>query len=188
MTDKVKETNEELKLIQEKLRSVLSDTNLNNIDPNSDFDGLVDGYYLSELQEANVKFSQSSGKLQVVLKFKTIEEGKSLKVDEDGNTSLINCGCKNRLVWKYFSVETPENVRKFAKEMLKFEDDNMEPILSTEYFTTPELLYDALDVLVGMRIYIQISTTTNDKNETSSWTNIISWKRAASLELITEDK
>lgn len=170
-----------LKEIQEKLQSILNDTDLNNIDPNSDYEELSDGYYLSELTSAKIDFSKA-GKLQVVLQFKITEQGQTLKVDDTGIANFVQCGGKGRTLFKYYNIETPENVRKFAKDMLKFEDENGNSILTTEYFTTPELMYDALDVLVGLRLYLQSSTSKNDKGS-STWINLISWKRAASLEL-----
>ena len=68
--------------------------------------------------------------------------------------------------------------------MLKFEGETAgEPLLGKEYFTNSALIEDALDILVGMRIYCQSSTTVNDDDTTSVWKNLISWKRAAALNL-----
>ena len=68
--------------------------------------------------------------------------------------------------------------------MLKFEGDTAgESLLPKEAFLSSETIEDALDILIGKRIYIQVSTTVNDDDSKSTWNNLISWKRAAALEL-----
>lgn len=163
------------------LDSVLSNTDLADVTAESTgFNELPDGYYLSELEKAELKESKSSHQPMVALQFKVVEDGKA--VDADSFVSIPKT--KNRKIFMYYVLKDEASVKRFVTDMLKFEGDKKgEPILGKEYFTNSQLLTDALDVLVGMRIYVQSSTTTNDDDTTSVWKNLISWKRAEALEL-----
>jgi hypothetical protein len=66
--------------------------------------------------------------------------------------------------------------------MLKFEDENGDPLIPKEAFMMSEMLEEAVDALVGSRVYVQVSTTIKNE-ESSTWKNLISWKRAAKLDL-----
>ena len=68
--------------------------------------------------------------------------------------------------------------------MLKFEGEvEGEPLLPKEAFLNSETLEDALDCLIGCGIYVNVSTSEKDDGTKSTWTNLISWKRADALEL-----
>jgi hypothetical protein len=92
---------------------------------------------------------------------------------------------KNRKIFKYYPLVNEKNVNSFVSDMLKFEGETAgESILPKEAFTSGEVLEDALDVLTGSRIYIQVSTTVKKSTgEASKWNNLVSWKRAESLGL-----
>ena len=68
--------------------------------------------------------------------------------------------------------------------MVKFEDENGQPLLDIQCFTSSDLLMDALDILQSIKpqLYIQLSTTVKDE-KVSTWKNLISWARAEALEL-----
>lgn len=169
------------------LNSLLSSIDLTDISANSsDFDTVPDGYYLSEVEEAKLTTSKSSGQLMVAFRFKISENGYELSVDDSGNTTFKEIsGTNNRKLFVYYSLKDSSSVKRFVKDMLKFEgDEEGQPILDKEYFTTYEVLNDALNILIGMRIYIQVSTTINKNDNTkSTWQNLISWERAKALEL-----
>ena len=58
-------------------------------------------------------------------------------------------------------------------------------LMPKEAFMATETLEDSLDAITGMRIYLHV--TESEKNgEKSTWTNLISWKRAYALELEVE--
>lgn len=164
------------------LDGVLSNTNLDDVTAESNnFAELPDGYYLSEVEKAELKESKSSGQPMVAFQLKIVEEG--LAVDKDGNFTDLK-GTKNRKIFLYYVLKDETAVRRFVTDMLKFEGETEgEPILGKDYFTSSELLVDALDILIGLRIYVQSSTTENKDGSTSVWKNLISWKRAKALEL-----
>ena len=73
--------------------------------------------------------------------------------------------------------------------MLKFEGETPDtPLLEKEYFTTKELLGQALDYLSSAQpqIFVQVTKSTNKQGQTTNWNNLITWKRARQLELVAE--
>lgn len=164
------------------LNNVLGNADLSDVTADSNnFSELPDGYYLSEVVKAELTESKSSHQPMVAFQFKVVEDGRG--VDDKGEYINLN-KTKGRTIFMYYVLKDETSVRRFATDMLKFEGDKPgEPLLAKECFTTSELLVDALEILVGMRVYIQSSTTVNDDNSTSVWKNMISWKRAKALEL-----
>ena len=163
------------------------DNLLNNIDlsdvsaDGTGFQDLPEGYYLSEVENAELKESKSSHQPMVAFQFKVIEDG--VTVNDNGEFEPVKKS-KNRKVFIYYVLKDDTSIRRFVQDMLKFEGEKEnEPILTKEYFTNSELLNDALDILKGMRIYIQFSTNIKDDDTVSTWKNLISWKRAKALEL-----
>ena len=143
------------------------------------YEDLTPGYYLAEVEKAELTTSKSSGNLMVMVRFKVVEDGVTFD-DETGNA--IKLKEKNKVVFKYFTLKDEASIKRMASDMLKFEDDNGVPLLPKEAFTTSETLEDSLEVIEGMRVYLHITETEKD-GEKSTWTNLISWKRAIALEL-----
>lgn len=174
--------NKDMKALFNSLDAILNNTDLADVTAESNnFTELPDGYYLCEVEKAELKESKTSHQPMVAFQLKIVEDG--LGVNEDGNFYNLK-KTSNKKVFLYYVLKDENSVRRFVTDMLKFEGDvENEPILGKEYFTNSEVLVDALDILVGMRIYIQSSTNKNDDNSTSNWKNLISWKRARMLEL-----
>lgn len=168
------------------VNALLGSINLDDVTAESTISNeLPEGYYLSELKSAKLTESKSSHLPMVALQFTTVDDGKTLVVDEAGNAELNNLPkTTNKSIRIYYVLKDEKAVKRFVADMLKFEGETAgEPILGKEYFTNAELLEDALEVLEGMRVYIQISVTNNDDGTKSTWQNLISWKRAKALEL-----
>lgn len=167
------------------LNNLLTQTDLTDVTADgANFSELPDGYYLSEVESAELKESKSSHQPMVAFQFKVVEDGMS--VNDNGDFEPIKKS-KNRKIFMYYVLKDDNSIRRFVQDMLKFEGEKPgEPILTKEYFTNSELLNDALEILVGMRIYIQSSTTTNDDDSTSVWKNLITWKRAKAIGLLEE--
>ena len=167
----------------DQIDEILGKINLEDIDADSNdrYEDLPEGYYLCEVEEATLAESQSSHQPMVSFQFKVTENGYTL--NEEG-TSLIEIDkTKNRKIFAYYVLKDERSVKRFISDMLKFEGEvEGEPLLDKEYFTNSELINDALDVLKGSRIYVQVSLTEYN-GKASSWKNLISWKRAKSLEL-----
>lgn len=179
------ENKEELEKVLGTLDGLLQQTNLEDVTSESaGFEELPDGYYLCEVEKANLTTSKSSGQPMVAFQFKVNDDGYNAELNgEEVNITRI-AKTKNRKVFIYYTLKDETSVKRFVTDMLKFEGENVgESLLGKEYFTNSQLLEDALDVLIGMKIYIKINTNEKDDGSTSTWRNLISWKRAAALEL-----
>lgn len=173
---------EDIKNVLNSLNNILAEVDLTDVSADSsNFQELPDGYYLSELEKAELKESKSSHQPMVALQFKVVEDG--IGIDADGKFFDLK-KTKNRKIFMYYVLKDANAVIRFASDMLKFEGEEAGvPLLEKECFTNSELLVDALDILVGQRIYVNSSTTVNDDGSSSNWKNLISWKRVAALEL-----
>lgn len=173
--------------IHSTLNSILGQADLSDVTAESTgFSDLPDGYYLCEVEEAKLTESKSSHQPMVAITLKVSEDGIDASVDDNGNVSSEAIPkTKNRKIFKYYVLKDETSVRRFVTDMLKFEGDVAgESLLPKEAFTTSETIEDALDILTGYRLYIQVSTTVKeDDNSKSVWYNFITWKRAAMLEL-----
>ena len=177
---------EEVKNLLETLDELLSSTNLDDVTADgTGFKELPDGYYLAEVTKAELTESKTSHMPMVAFKFKTVENGFGVKSDEESVGELFELSnTENKNINMYYVLKDEASIKRFVQDMLKFEGEKEgEPLLSKEYFLTSEVLEEALSVLEGSRIYIQISTTINKDDTSSTWRNLISWKRARALEL-----
>lgn len=168
------------------LNAILNNSDLSDVSAEStSFQELPDGYYLCEVETSELTESKSSHQPMVKFQFKVVEDGVDAVFDDKQNVTLTTLNkTKNRKIFKYYVLKDETSVRRFVADMLKFEGSTEgEPILPKEAFTTAETIVDALDVLKGLRIYLQISTTVNDDDTKSTWQSLISWKRAKALEL-----
>lgn len=163
------------------VNELLSKADLNNVtSEGAGFAELPDGYYLCEVKSTELTESKTSGLPMAVFSFQVIENGVS--PNTNGSFTEIK-GSKNRWLRKYYTFKDERSVQSFASDMLKFEGDTEgEPLLSKEYFTTAEVMEEALQLLIGLRIYVQLSTTEKETGKTQ-WANLVSWKRAATFEL-----
>lgn len=179
-------TTEEIKALHAQLDQLLNNTDLTDVSAESTgFQELPDGYYNCEVEKAELKISKSSGLPMAAFQFKVVEDGYMAELDDKQNVSLTPLNkTKNRKIFINYVLKNDTWVRRFVTDMLKFEgEEEGEPFLPKEAFTTSETIEDALAALTGKRIYIQVSTSVNDDDSKSTWNNLISWKRAAALEL-----
>lgn len=179
-------TNEEIKKLHEQLDALLGNTDLTDVSAEGPgFSELPDGYYNCEVESAELKMSKSSGQPMASFKFKVTENGYSVQIDDKQVVHLKEIGkTKGRVFFIHYVLKNDTWVKRFVTDMLKFEGSTPgESLLPKEAFIASETIEDALDLLIGKRIYVQVSTTTNDDDTESTWKNLISWKRAAALEL-----
>lgn len=175
----------DMKELFSRLDDILSDVDLSDITQDSaGFEALPDGYYLCEVENTELKESKSSHNPMVAFTFKICENGIVPTVNDNGNNEFIQLSkTKNRKIFMYFVLKDERSIKRFASDMLKFEDSYGDPILPKEAFMSSDTILDALDCLVGMRLYINVSTSENDDGTKSQWNNLISWKRANIMEL-----
>lgn len=176
---------ENVKNILNTLDELLSSTNLDDVTAEgSGFKELPDGYFLSEVVKAELTESKSSKQPMVKIQFRTVENGYGLKGSDTDATLQELPKTAHQNIFINYVLRDEASLKRFVTDMLKFEgEEEGEPLLNKEYFLSSDLLEDALDVLEGARIYIQISTTLNKDDVESTWRNPISWKRAKALEL-----
>ena len=178
--------NNEMKTLFSQLDELLKDVDLTDVTAEgSGFPDLPDGYYNGEVEKAELKVSKSSNNLMASFQFKITEDGYAVEIDDKGNVNLVQIKkTKGRKIYIHYVLKNDTWVKRFVTDMLKFEGDvEGESFLPKEAFMSSETIEDALDLLTGKRIYIQVSTTTNDDESKSTWNNLISWKRAKALEL-----
>lgn len=175
-------TERDLTKVFDTLDSILGQTDLTDVTAESNnFAELPDGYYLVEVEKAELKESKSSKQPMVAFQMNVIEDG--IGIENDGSFCDLK-KTKGRKIFMYYVLKDDSSVRRFVTDMLKFEGEEKDkPILEKDYFINSQTLIDALDILVGMRIYCQSSTTVNKDDTTSNWKNLISWKRARMLAL-----
>lgn len=167
------------------INDILSKANLDKVtaEGTGDFPELPDGYFLSELVDIELQYSKKSGNPQVKATFKTVENGYSQ--NEDGELVELQ-KTKNRTIFKYYplSTEDQSKVQRYVSDMQKFQESTSDdtPALPKEAFTRADVMMEALEAIKGMRVYINISTTGEGENK-STWSSLISWKRARGLEL-----
>lgn len=168
------------------LDGILGNTDLTDVSAESTgFQELPEGYYLCEVEKAELKTSKSSGMPMVAFQLKVVEDGVAAEIDEKNDVHLTEIKkTKNRKVFKYYVLKDDTSVKRFVTDMLKFEGETAgESLLPKEAFLTSATMVDAIDILTGMRIYVQVSISENDDGSKSVWQSFISWKRAAALEL-----
>ena len=166
------------------LSSLLSQVDWETVTDESSFDDLPEGYYLCEVETAELKTNKANTNQQVSFRFKVIEDGIQEALDSRGNSFLQKLdGTKNRKIFKHYPFKDIAGVKRFVSDMVKFEGETRgEPLLEKEYFMTEELIEEALDVLVGSRIYVQATYRTSNGKQ-NCWYDLISWTRASELGL-----
>ena len=170
------------------LNALLSKVNLDSItaDSTGSYDELKDGYYLSEVEKAELTVSKNSGNPQVAMTFKVVEDGLGSYIDDRGFQKYATIEhTKNRKIFKYYPLVTEKDVNRFVSDMLKFEGDTPgESVLPKEAFTRADFIAESIEALQGLRIYIQASTTVKKgTEEKQTWYNLISWTRATQFNL-----
>ena len=176
----------DIKSLFDKLDGLLSTVDLSDVTAESaGFTELPDGYYLCEVEKAEIRESKSSKMPMAAFTFKISEDGHTAEVDESGEPVITDIKkTANRKICIYYVFKDERSVKRFATDMLKFEgEEEGEPLLPKEAFFSGDTVNYALEILTGMRIYVHVSTTTNEDDTKSTWNNLISWKRAKALGL-----
>lgn len=166
------------------LKDLLQEVDWNTVTDQDDFQELPEGYYLCEVEKAELKTNKAQTNQQVSFQFKVVESGITEGTDARGNSVLQTIsGTQNRKIFKHYPFKDTAGVKRFVNDMLKFEGDEPgQPLLEKEYFMMEETIEDALNILVGRRIYVQVSQKEYN-GKTSSWNDLVGWSRASALGL-----
>ena len=176
--------------IFKKVNTILGNINQDSLSKvtadSSGFAELVPGYYLVSVDEAILTTSKSHGDPQVKLTLAIVDDGLAFEENEDDPNAEVKIstitGVKNRKIFKYYPLKDETTVKRFVSDMLKFEDKDGAPILPAEAYTTAETISDALRLIEPMQVSVSV-TVSGEGDKKSTWTNLISWKRAKDLEL-----
>lgn len=169
------------------LDELLKETNIEEVtsESNDSFEELPAGYYLCEVEKAELKETKETHLPMASFTFKVIEPGKQVIIEEGESNFQEVKNSINRKIFINYVLKDSTTIKRFVSDMLKFEgEEEGQPLLNKEYFLNSEILVDALSILEGMRIYVHISLNTKSDGSIGRWNNLISWKRAKILELI----
>lgn len=170
-----------------KLNELLNNVDLTNVSADDvERKELPCGYYLSEVESAILRENKSGEYPQVMLTMKIVEDGIDVEMSENNVTLKPLDKTTGRKTWIFYTFKDEDSIKRFVRDMLKFEGEKEgEPILPKEAFLNGETLEGALEVITGMRIYINISegSKPNADGTLPRFANIVSWKRAKMLEL-----
>lgn len=183
------------------LDSLLSGTNLDDVSAESSgYEDLPSGYYLTEVVEAKLRSSKSSGLPMVSFRFKTIQPGIVEQTDEEGNVFYARAKrTMNRTIFKHYVLKDQQSVKTLTSDLLKYEGEVAgTPVLDDILTTTDangkkkiqipssEILSGCLEVLTGLTIFIKADTRPdkNDPTKNNTWSNLVSWSRVGDLGLL----
>lgn len=185
---------QDLSVIAAALDATLAQCDLTNTTSDKGTGDLPDGYYLCEVEKAEL-VSSKSGYPMVKFRYKVVENGYKSVVDDKGNDILVEAkGTMGNPIFMNYVLSNASQIPFFVSDMLKFantEDLNKPLLADTEeeakyYFTNTELLVQALDIIsMGCRIYIMVQSVPNKENKDvmDKKYNPIKWKRASELGL-----
>lgn len=174
---------EEAKTLYNNVNNILKNINVDEIDPESDFNKLPDGYYLGSFK-FELGESKKNKNPQIKTTITIVENG--LNIDEDGDLVEIP-KTKNNKIWKYYPLTDEDSVKKLIKDMLKFEDDEGNTILVKEDFSSLEQIKLSCEVLEEMQLFVNVSNYTKKDGEEGTNYNLITWKRAEKLGLLGDE-
>lgn len=166
------------------LNSLLQTVDWDTVTDESSFDDLPEGFYLCEVEKAELKPNKANTNEQVSFQFKVVENGYTETIDNRGYSKLAPIsGTANRKVFKHYPFKDVAGIKRFVTDMLKFEGSEPGvPLLEKEYFMTAEIIPDALDLLVGRRIYIQANYK-EYQGKQNCWYDLVSWDRVKEMDL-----
>lgn len=169
-----------------------ADVDLDSVDitDTNDNNELPDGYYKCEVEIAEIGPNKDKTNDQAFLQLRTVEPGFK-PVEEDG-CNLIEelTGTQNRVIFKYYPFKSIDKKAtslvykdgdkwkpgQFLCDTQLFVDGDGNPVLEKEAFMDKETANDALDILVGMQIYVKIETKEYN-GEQSTFKNLVSLDR-----------
>lgn len=147
---------------------------------------LPDGYYLCQVEKAELKESKS-GNPMVVIEYSVVEDGKKTIVDESGYSQLVEAkNTEGKRIFVNYVLTNDMNVGFFVSDMLKFQvPETGESIFNkNEDFASSQKILGVCDTLSkGAAIYLMLQTMEKD-GKTDQKKKPISWARARKLELI----
>lgn len=171
-------TKEQLQDLTSKVNSLLSSTELDDVSAESSGSrNAPQGYFLCEVVSAELKLSKK-GDPQVAFRFKIVEDG-----FDDGESLEQLKKTKGINIYKYYRLVDETDLKRFISDMLKFEVNDKGESLPKDAFGSADLIQKTLEIVTGLHIYVHVTYTKNTDGSMSSWTNLMTWKRAAELEL-----
>lgn len=172
----------------EDLNEVLQSTDFSNVsaDNGGGFENLPDGYYLAEVKEAELKRSKA-GKPMVSIRFSVVDNGYTFTENDE---CVQMAQGKNRLIFKNYVISDATGAKRFASDMMKFEDPEKpsEPLLPSDAWKDKDTLVMSLQVLdmMNCRIWLHLETRIGKDGNNNQWTSLLSFDRANQIGLPTD--
>ena len=173
--------------------SLLKDVDFNDIDitDTNENNELPDGYYLCEVEDADIGPNKDKSNDQAFFQLRVVEPGLN-PVYEDGQMFLQELvGTQKRVIFKYYPFKGTDKKAtslvyqdetgkwkpgQFLCDTQLFVDTDGAPLLEKEAFMYKETAKEALAILVGCRIYVKIETKEYN-GQTSQFKNLVSIDR-----------
>lgn len=166
-----------------KLNNLIKTVQLEDVteESGSGFKDLPDGFYISEVKKIDLKETKTNQDPMISIQFEVVDDG--LTLNEEGTELVTISKTKGRFIFVNYVLKDEASFKRFVSDMLKFEDKTGVPLLEKPCFSgNTELMLQSLELLIGFRIYIQLSTS-DYKDGKNQWKNLISWNRATNLGL-----
>lgn len=165
------------------INATLDKIKVNDITENSSArTSIPAGYYFCKVDSEPEFHVSPENKPSVKIVFRTMNDGVNLD-----NTEVLT-GTKDKLEYKYFSLNDEQNAKRFISDMMKFRIGSKGEALPAETFKNAEVMMQALQLLKDKCIFIMVSESegkpdASGKATTSRWVNLITFDRATELGL-----
>ena len=181
----------------EDVGSVMKKTDLSKVSAESTgFEDLPEGYYLAEVIDVKpdrCKSGKNEGKPTLKMRLKVVGDGFKLAGDpdelEDEGKDLFEpvTGVNGRFVFKTFTIGEESLMKRFASDMMKFEEPNNpgKMLLPEEAWADPKIMFDSVSLLVDLasRIWLHNKVTKKEDGTNGAWVDFLDFSRAAKLGL-----
>ena len=174
--------------ISQSLDELLKSVDLSNTTEEGVKQDLPDGYYLCQVDKAQLGESKN-GHPMFTIEYLTTEDGKRNVVDEEGYAQLEDAkGTANKKIFVNYVLSNEQQITFFVSDMLKFTDlDSDTPFFTKDDFLDTTGIVNVAEALTnGGIIYIMVQTVESQKEPGQFIKKYkpITWKRARKLELI----
>lgn len=155
----------------DKLKQLFSENKNQEVDKSAETGGFApipEGYHLCELEDIILEENK-----------KSLEAGNPYYQFKMTFVIVENDTLKNRKIFKYYPLKDGPGLLTAKNDIAKFEDEDNESIIPIEAMEDFDILVEALDLIIGKRIYMRADKPSANGNQ---WFSIVAWNKIAQLE------